>query len=680
VSDEANPFFEIWDQPFGLPPFARIETEHFAPAFERAMTEHNAEIAAIALSTDAPTFTNTIEALERAGAAMTRVGGVFWNLVSTDATPALQAVERDISPKLATHYSTISLDPALFARVESLWTRRADLGLDAETLRVLELTFDGFVRSGARLGVSEKRRYAEIVERLATLGTTFSQNVLADEAQWLMELDGESDLAGLPDSLRAGAERTATERGLAGKHAISLSRSSIEPFLNFSSRRDLRARAFEAWTRRGENAGEHDNRPIIAEIVSLREEMAHLLGFQTYAHYKLDDKMAHDPASVRQLLHRVWEPAKAKAAHERRALQEIAQREGDNAQVTAADWRFYAEKARREFHDIDEALLRPFFALDNMIAAAFDVAGKLFGLTFTEQPDLALYHPDARAFEVRDRNGAHLALFVADYFARPTKRSGAWMSAFRRQNGLDGTRPIITNVMNFAQGVDGQPTLIGLDDARTLFHEFGHALHGMLSQTRYPSIAGTSVATDFVEFPSQLYEHWLMQPEVLSRFALHWQTGEPLPETLVAKVIGARNFNQGFATVEYCASAIVDLDLHLLSGQTPIDVVAFEKETLEKAGMPDAIVPRHRAPHFSHVFSGGHYAAGYYSYLWSEVLDADGFRAFKETGDIFDPATARRLETFVYSAGAKETPEAAWMHFRGRAPDPEALLEKRDLV
>ncbi len=674
----SNPFFEDWTTAYGLPPFDRIACDHFVPAFDRAMAEHNDEIAAIAGNPQPPTFDNTIVALERAGRALSRVGGVFWNLTSTNATPELQAVERDLSPKLAAHYSAISLDPALFARVKALWDKKDSLGLDPESLRVLDLTYEGFVRTGAQLGPDEKTRYAAITERLATLGTQFSPNVLADESAWVLPLD-ETDLAGLPDSLRAAAERTATERGLDRKYAISLSRSSVEPFLVFSSRRDLRAKAFEAWTHRGDG-GAHDNRAIIAEIVRLRDESARLLGFETYAHFKLANKMAHDPASVRQLLNRVWEPAKARAAHERRHLQEVAQAEGENAEIAAADWRHYAEKARRELHDLDESQIRPYLALPNMIAAAFDVAGKLFGLSFEEKKGLALHHPDARAFEVKNAKGEHVALFVADYFARPTKRSGAWMSSFRSQNGLTGERPIIANVMNFARAAEGEPDLIGLDDARTLFHEFGHALHGMLSRTTYPSIAGTSVATDFVEFPSQLYEHWLLQPEVLSRFAKHAETGEPLPETLVAKVIGARNFNQGFATVEYCASAIVDLDLHLIRPDENLDVVAFEKETLDRAGMPHDIVMRHRTPHFSHVFSTGHYAAGYYSYLWSEVLDADGFHAFEETGNIFDPATAKRLEDYVYSAGARETPEEAWMHFRGRAPDPNALVEKRGLV
>ena len=675
-----NPFFEAWTTPFGLPPFDRIETAHFLPAFERAMLEHDAEIAAIARSPEAPTFVNTIEALERAGRALTRVGGVFWNLVATDATPDLQDVERAMSPKLAAHYSAISLNPRLFARVETLWSARDALDLDAESRRVLDLTYEGFVRTGAKLEGDDRVRFGEIAQRLATLGTQFSQNVLADESSWLMPLETEEDLAGLPASLRAAAERTATERGLDGSHAISLTRSSVEPFLHYSARRDLRARAFDAWTHRGENANANDNRAIIAEIVKLRDESARLLGFETFAHFKLANKMAHDPASVRQLLNRVWEPAKAKAAHERRALQAIAQAEGDNEEIAAADWRYYAEKARRQLHDLDEAQIRPYLALPNMVAAAFHVAGKLFGLTFREVADLALHHPAARAYEVTNATGEHVALFVADYFARPTKRSGAWMSSFRSQNGLENQRPIITNVMNFAGAADGEPDLIGLDDARTLFHEFGHALHGMLSRTKYPSIAGTSVATDFVEFPSQLFEHWLLQPPVLAQFARHAQTGEPLPETLVAKVIAARNFNQGFATVEYCAAAIVDLDLHLQHPGEDLDVIAFEKDTLARAGMPQDIVMRHRTPHFSHVFSTSHYAAGYYSYLWSEVLDADGFRAFEETGDIFDPATARRLEEFVYAAGARQTPEEAWMQFRGRAPDSQALVEKRGLA
>ena len=675
-----NPFFEPWTTPFELPPFDRIKTEHFAEAFEAAMAAHDVEIAGIAACADPPSFLNTIEALERAGRSLSRVGGAFWNLVSTDATPDLQVVERDLSPRLAAHYSAISLNPQLFARVEHLWMNRSSLGLDVEASRVLDLTYEGFVRTGAKLGSDEKVRFSAIAERLATLGTKFSQNVLADESSWALPLDGEADLAGLPDSLRAAAERTATERGLGAKHAISLGRSSIEPFLMFSARRDLRAKAFEAWTHRGENGDANDNRAIIIETIKLRDESARLLGFETYAHFKLANKMAHDPASVRQLLHRVWEPAKAKAANERRHLQEMAQQAGDNSEIAAADWRYYAEKARRALHDLDESEIRPYLALPNMMAAAFHVAGKLFGLTFEEQHGLALHHPEARAFEVRDAKGAHVALFIADYFARPTKRSGAWMSSFRSQNGLEGKRPIITNVMNFAPAAEGEPALIGLDDARTLFHEFGHALHGMLSRTRYPSIAGTSVATDFVEFPSQLFEHWLLQPPILSQFARHATTDEPLPETMVAKIIGARNFNQGFSTVEYCASAIVDLDLHLLRPDDDLDVVAFEKATLAKAGMPADISMRHRTPHFSHVFSGSHYAAGYYSYLWSEVLDADGFRAFEETGDIFDPATAKKLEDYIYAAGSRETPEEAWMHFRGRAPDPHALVEKRGLA
>ena len=676
-----NPFFTAWTQPFGLAPFSQIEIGHYQPAFERAMEEHDAEIAAIAANPAPPDFENTIAAQERAGAALNRVGGVFWNLVSTNATPELQAVERVIAPKLAVHYSAIGLNPALFKRVEALHAERESLGLNVESLRVLDLTYDSFLRSGARLGAQDKLRYSEIAERLATLGAQFSQNVLADESSWLMLLDKEDDLDGLPVAMRDAAGRTAEERGFPGQWAITLSRSSVEPFLFFASRRDLRERAQKAWASRGENGGATDNRAIIAEIVRLRDETARLIGYPSYAHFKLADKMAAEPDHVRNLLDTVWVPAKARAAREQAVLQDMIADEGGNFQLAIHDWRYYSEKARRALHDLDESDIRPYLQLDNLIAAAFDVANKLFGLHFTPATGLDLPHPEMQAFDVRDANGKHIALFLGDYFARPSKRSGAWMSSFRSQQKLDGDiRPIIINVLNFVKAGDGEPALLGLDDARTLFHEFGHGLHGMLSDVTYPSIAGTGVATDFVEFPSQLYEHWFLQPQVLEKFALHFETNQPMPKALVDKVMAARTFNQGFATVEYSACAIVDLELHSRVHDASLDVTAFERETLAKIGMPDAIAMRHRTPHFSHLFSGSGYAAGYYSYLWSEVLDADGFKAFEDSGDIFNPALAERLKKYVYSAGGREKPDDAYRHFRGRDPQASALLEKRGLA
>jgi peptidyl-dipeptidase Dcp len=510
-----------------------------------------------------------------------------------------------------------------------------------------------FTRACAGQPPEAKARLAAIAERLATLGAQFGQNVLADEKDWLMVLD-EGDLDGLPDFFVASAARIAAERGHAGKYAVTLSRSSIEPFLQFSSRRDLREKAFRAWGRRGENGGKTDNRAVAAEMVRLRAERALLLGYETFAHYRLADTMAKTPRAALDLLESVWAPG-----------------------VAPWDWRYFAEKRRKAEFDFDEGEIKPYLQLDRLIEAAFYAANRLFGLSFAERFDIKLYHPDARAWTVSGRDGAPIALFIGDYFARAPKRSGAWMSQFRGQKKLDGPQlPIVVNVMNFAKGGEGEPSLLSFADAQTLFHEFGHALHGMLSDVTYPLISGTHVPGDFVEFPSQIYENWMEQPEMLRRFALHYRTGEPMPEALLDKLLSARQFNQGFATVEYAASALVDLKLHLDPAPANIDVVAFERQELARIGMPDAIAMRHRTPHFQHIFSHG-YSSAYYSYLWSEVLDADGFEAFEESGDIFNPAIAKRLRDFVYAAGGSRDYEEAYESFRGRPPSPRALFRRR---
>jgi peptidyl-dipeptidase Dcp len=579
---------------------------------------------------------------------------------------------------LARHRNETYLNDALFERIDALKAKEDKLGLSAEQARVLDRYHLDFTRAGAGLAPEAKARLSATAERLATLSAEFGQNVLKDEKDWLMLL-AEADLEGLPDFFVASAARTAADRGHPGKYAVTLSRSSIEPFLQFSARRDLRETAFRAWAARGENGGLTDNRAIAAEMVRLRAERARLLGYETYAHYRLADTMAKTPEAALDLLEQVWTAGVARALKEEEALQEIAASEGGNFKVAPWDWRYLAEKRRKVEFDFDEGELKPYLQLEKMIEAAFYVAGRLFGLSFAERFDLKLYDPDVRAWTVTARSGEPVALFIGDYLARPSKRSGAWMSVFRGQQKLDGPQlPIVVNVMNFAKGGAGEPSLLSAADARTLFHEFGHALHGMLSDVTYPLISGTHVAGDFVEFPSQLYEHWKEQPEILRRFALHYKTGEPMPEALLSKFVAARRFNQGWATVEYTAAALVDLRLHLDPSPADVDVVAFERQELARIGMPDAIALRHRAPHFQHIFSHS-YSAAYYSYLWSEVLDADAFEAFEEAGDIFDPAVARRLHDFVYAAGSSRDYEAAYQAFRGRPPSPEALFRKRGL-
>lgn len=674
----SNPLLSRWGAAFGLPPFAKIEPQHFKAAFAAALKEHKADIAQIASQDSRPTFANTIVALEKSGRLLEKVASVFYNLTGAHTNDALQAIEREMAPKLAAHETAIMLNSKIFKRVEDLYERRDALDLTDEQRRVLELRYKWLVRAGAKLGAKQKARVGEINQRLATLATQFSQNVLKDEQSWRMVLE-EKDLDGLPDAMREAAARAAADAGLPGKYVITLSRSSVEPFLQFSARRDLREQAFNAWIRRGEMGGDTDNRAITAEIVALRTEFANLLGHKTYAEYSLEETMAKSPGSVRDLLTAVWEPAVKRASSERDALQARARSEGSNFAIAPWDWRYFAEKERKAQYDVDEASTRPYLTLDNVVAAAFETATRLFGLKFKEMKDAPRYHDDVRVWEVTDKRGEHVGVFLGDYFARPSKRSGAWMSAFRSQSKVAGdVKPIIVNVMNFGKGEEGEASLLSLDDARTLFHEFGHGLHGLLSDVTYPSISGTAVTRDFVELPSQLYEHWLMVPEVLEKFAVHHETGKPMPAALLKRIKKARNFNQGFSTIEYLASAFVDMELHALEGQDGLDVDAFERGTLDRLGMPREIVMRHRIPHFLHIMGG--YAAGYYSYLWSEVMDADAFAAFEETGNAFDKATAKKLHKFIYSGGNQRDPLEAYVAFRGRPPEIKGLLKKRGLV
>ncbi|WP_299771679.1 M3 family metallopeptidase [uncultured Tateyamaria sp.] len=667
-----NVLLQDWDTPFQIAPFDAISDDDFAPALDIALDAHKAEIDAIAGSDDAPTFANVIEALEAAGDGLEKVLGTFFTVAGADSNPQREALQRDFSPKLAAHFAEISSNKALFARIAAVWDARDDLDLTDEQARVLMLTHRNYVRSGAALDGADDIRMKEIKGRLAELGTAFTQNLLADERDWYMAL-GDGDMAGLP-AFVVDAAHAAGEEKEAGGPVVTLSRSIIVPFLQFSTRRDLREKAYRAWAARGANGGETDNRAIAAETLKLREERAKLLGYDNFANFKLETEMAKTPQAVRDLLMAVWEPAKSQANADAWVLEQMLKADGVDGPLEPWDWRFYAEKRRKELHDLDEAEVKPYFQLDRMIDASFDCASRLFGLAF-KPLDIPLYHADCRAWEVT-REGEHVAVFIGDYFARGSKRSGAWCSAMRSQAKYPKPQtPIVINVCNFAKG---DPALLSYDDARTLFHEFGHALHQMLSNVTYESISGTSVARDFVELPSQLYEHWLDVPQVLQEFATHAETGEAMPQTLLDNVLAAATYDMGFQTVEYVASALVDLEFH--DGDAPADPMQKQAEVLERLEMPHAIGMRHATPHFAHVFAGDGYSSGYYSYMWSEVMDADAFAAFEEADGPFDPEKAAALEEHILSTGGSVDAAELYKAFRGRLPGVDALLKGRGLA
>ncbi len=670
-----NPLLVDWDTPFQLPPFEAISDDDFTPAVDAALDAAKANIDAITGNAEAPTFANTIEALEMAEDLLGRVLGAFYAVAGADSNPAREALQREFAPKLSAYGSWITANTALFTRVETLWDQKDDLDLNDEQARVLMLTRRGFVRAGAQLTGDAADRLRDVKSRLSVLGTQFTQNLLADERSWVMALDKDG-LAGLPDFVIATAKAAGKEKGADGP-VVTLSRSLIVPFLQFSDRRDLREKAYEAWTARGANAGETDNRAIAAETLALRFERAQLLGYENFADYKLETEMAGTPEAVRGLLMDVWKPAKMAAETDAKHLERLLHSDGWEGPLQPWDWRFYSEKRRKELHDLDEAELKPYLQLDRMIEAAFSCAHRLFDLEFATI-DAPKYHDDVRTWEVT-RDGKHVAVFIGDYFARGAKRSGAWCSAMRSQQKLAGDiRPHVINVCNFAKPEDGRPALLSYDDARTLFHEFGHALHQMLSDVTYESISGTSVARDFVELPSQLYEHWLEVPEVLAEFATHAETGQPMPQDLLDRMLGAATYDMGFSTVEYVASALVDLAFH--DGPPPADPMQKQAEILEDIGMPHAIRMRHATPQFAHVFAGDGYSCGYYSYMWSEVMDADAFAAFEEGEGPFDPILAARLEQTILSSGGSVDAAELYTKFRGRMPGVEALLKGRGLA
>jgi peptidyl-dipeptidase Dcp len=674
----ANPLLAAsWDTPHGAVPFDRIQVEHFAPAFEEGMKAHLAEIAAITSNPEPATFENTLLQLERSGRRLERAFAVFGNLASANSTDEIRAIQREYAPRLAAHQSRIRLDPALFARIEAVMADKDMLKPDQQ--RVVERTHIQFVRAGAKLDEAGRQRVAAIDQRMAELSTRFSQNLLADTEAFTLTLSSEEDLAGLPDSLRQAAAETARQRGQEGKYLITLQRPSVEPFLSYSSNRALREKAWRAWSLRGDNNDEYDNKAVVAEIVALRAERSQLLGYATFADFALDDSMAGSPDAAMDLMRRVWEPAIGRAREELMAIEALAKAEGADHPIEAWDWRYYAEKVRKQQFDLGEGDIKPYLQLDKLVEGMFHVGNRLFGVSFSERNDIPVTNPSIRVFEVKNSDGAVIGLFYGDWFARQGKQSGAWMSGYQRQHKLDGgALPHIINVMNINAPAAGTTALVSFDDAVTLFHEFGHALHGLLSDQTYPSISGAAVSRDFVEFPAQFMEHYMTQPYILKTFALHHETGQPMSDELIDKLLRSRTFNQGFATVEFLGSALVDKAFHRLSVDEArkIDVAEFERQTLASLGMLDEIGMRHRSPHFSHVFAGG-YASAYYSYMWSEVLDADGFAAFKEAGDIFDPELAQRLKTYVYAAGNSRPPMEAYVAFRGREPNVDALLENR---
>ena len=680
----SNPLVQPWNTPHGLPPFAEVRAEQFRPAFDIALAQHLSDIEAIAASSQPPSFDNTVAAFDRSGRLLARIEALFYNLTSSETSPELQAVEREVAAPLAAHNSAIYMNARLFERLDTLHAQRATLGLAPEQMRLLERFHLDFVRAGAKLADATQKRYAQVMQRLAELTTRFSQNVLADESAYRLVLRDERDLAGLPDFVRAAARQAAADRGITEGSVITLSRSHIVPFLTFSDRRDLREQAWRALVSRGEHDGAHDNRPVAREILTLRHEQARLHGYASYADYALADTMAGTQAAVDELLQQVWVPAKARAEQERQALQALVMSRNESLQVEAWDWRYYAEKVRQARYDLDEATVKPYFPLDRMVEAVFDCAQRLFGVRFTARADLQAYHPDVKVYEVRQAaDNSLVGIFLHDNFARPTKRSGAWMSLYRSQSrnmAAEDVLPIVVNNNNFAKGAPGEPTLLSFDDARTLFHEFGHGLHGLLSSVTYERLSGTNVLRDFVELPSQLFEHWLSEREVLKRHARHHVTGEPIPDELIERLEAANKFNQGYETVRYVASARVDMAAHALTAAEGPDITAFEQAETARMGLPAAVGMNHRLAHFQHLFAGSGYAAGYYVYLWAEVLDADGYDAFTEAGNPFDASVAQRLRQFIYASGNSREPREAYRAFRGRDPSVQPMLRERGLL
>ncbi len=677
---EGNPLLAAFDTPFGVPPFDEIDDSHFLPALEYAIEAHAAEVEAIAANPAPPTFENTIEALELSGDTLTRVASVFFPLNSANTNDTLRAVAREIGPQFSRHRDRINLDPDLFARVKAVYESADREAMNADQRRLLEETYKGFARGGANLDAEAKEALREVNERLSVLSIQFGENVLNDTNDFRLVIEDEADLAGLPEQLVSAAADAAAEADLEGKWVFTLHRPSIEPFLQFSPKRELRELIYKGYINKGNNANANDNKKILAEMAALRARRAALLGYPTHAHFVLEDNMAKTPENVYALIDQLWPAALDRARAEVAEMQAIIDAEGGDFDLEAWDWRYYSEKVRKARYDFDEDELRPYFQLADVIAGAFMVANKLYGITFEERTDLPVYHEDVKTYEVREADGELIGIYYTDWFPRAGKRGGAWMNSFRKQHVKDGENvlPIITNVGNFTKPTAGKPSLLRFSEANTLFHEFGHAIHGLLSDGHYHSLTGTSVSRDFVEFPSQVMENWAAAPEVLKTYAKHYDTGEPIPDDLIAKIENASKFNQGFATTEYLAASLLDLDWHTLTEPVEYDTAEFEKASLEKMGLIPQIDPRYRSTYFQHIFAGG-YSSGYYSYIWSEVLDADMFQAFKESGDLFDQELATRFRSEILARGGAEEGMVMYRNFRGKDPSVTPLIERRGL-
>lgn len=685
-----NPFFAEYGTPFEVPDFTKIKTEHYVPAFEEGIKQHAAEIEAIANNTDAPTFENTLVAMDKSGALLDKVSSVFSNQFGANTNDEIKAINKEMAPKLATHSDNINLNPKLFARVKTVYDEQKELNLaveeknekalNTEQTALLDKIYNGFVRGGANLDEAGQAKMREINGKTALLYPQFGENIMKDRLAYTLVIDNEKDLAGLPQSVRDAAAETANAKGLEGKWAFTMDKPSWIPFLQYADNRDLRKEIYTAWMNVGNNNNENDNKETIKEILKLRLEKAKLLGYNTFADYAIDNNMAKTPENVLNLLTKLWDAALPMAAQEAKELQAIADREGANIKIESWDWWYYTEKLRKEKYALEEAEMRPYFSLANVQAGAYELVHRIYGLKMVRRDDIPVYHEDVQAWEVQEENGNHVGILFVDYFPRESKRGGAWMSSYRKQMGAgeDFVSPVIVNVGNFTKPTANEPSLLSLDEVQTLFHEFGHGLHGLLSNVEYSAISGTSVKRDFVELPSQIMENWALEPALLKTYAKHYETGEPIPDELIAKIEKSGKFNQGFITIEYLAASLLDIKFHMLDNVDDLDVLAFEKQAMDELGLIDEIIPRYRSTYFNHAFGGEGYAAGYYVYIWAAVLDSDAYQAFVENG-IFDRATGDRLRKELISRGGSDDPMTLYRNFRGADPSIEPLLVKRGL-